>query len=201
MSRMKNVANPKSEQAREKHSRRKPSGAKGKGDNPDVTPQSSAVKAISQPQFRILDRDECEAIIARNHVGRIAYARRNSISILPIYYAYSERWVYGRMKRSRKNALVGHHGWWPVAFQVDEVEDLFHWRTVLVHGGFYALPADGGPSELDARRQAIDVLRRVIPQTFHPGDPMPSHTGIFKIAVQQITGSEASPGSQAGLAS
>lgn len=163
----------------------------------DVKSQGEAAEAGSRPQFRTLDRDECEAIIARNHVGRIAYARSNSIGIFPVYYAYSEGWVYGRMRRSRKQSMLGWHGWWPVAFQVDEVEDLFHWRTVLVHGGFYALPAEGAPSELDARRKAIELLRRVIPETFRSEDPMPSRSGVFQIAVQEITGSEASPGGQA----
>jgi nitroimidazol reductase NimA-like FMN-containing flavoprotein (pyridoxamine 5'-phosphate oxidase superfamily) len=36
-----------------------------------------------RPIFRKLDRAECEEILARNHVGRIAYARANRVDIRP----------------------------------------------------------------------------------------------------------------------
>jgi nitroimidazol reductase NimA-like FMN-containing flavoprotein (pyridoxamine 5'-phosphate oxidase superfamily) len=150
------------------------------------------------PVFRTLDRAACEAILSRNHVGRIAYAQGHTTAIVPVYYAYAEGWIYGRMRRARKRAIVGWHGWWPVAFQVDEVEDLFHWRTVHVHGGLYALPPDGPKAEQEARRHAIDLLRRLIPRTFRAGDPMPAHTGVFRIAVQEISGSEALPEAEGG---
>lgn len=150
----------------------------------------------TRPRFRVLDSEECEAIVAKNHIGRIAYAQDRSIDILPVYYAFADGWIYGRMRRSRKKAMLGWYGWWPVAFQVDEVEDMFHWRTVVIQGGFYALPADGAPWEQKAREEAIDLLRGVIPQAFRKDDPMPAHSGIFRIAVQTIAGTEASPGDE-----
>lgn len=149
-----------------------------------------------RPVFRSLGREECETILSRNHVGRIAYAKDHTTSILSVYYAFAEGWIFGRMRRARKRAILGWHGWWPVAFQVDEVEDLFHWRTVHVHGGLYALPPDGTEWEQETRRHAIDLLRALIPRAFREGDPMPSHAGVFRIAVQQVTGSEAMPGAE-----
>jgi uncharacterized protein len=145
------------------------------------------------PVFRRLDREECESILSRNHVGRIAYAKARRTVVLPVYYAYADGWIYGRMQRSRKRAILGWYGWWPVAFQVDEAEDLFQWRSVLVHGGLYALPPDGTASEQDSRRRAIELMRALIPRTFRTGDPMPSWAGVFRIAVQDVTGSEAIP--------
>jgi uncharacterized protein len=145
------------------------------------------------PVFRRLDREECESILSRNHVGRIAYAKARKTAVLPVYYAYADGWIYGRMQRSRKRAILGWHGWWPVAFHVDEAEDLFHWRSVLVHGGLYALPSDGTASEQDSRHRAIELMRTLIPRTFRAGDPAPSWAGVFQIAVQDVTGSEALP--------
>jgi nitroimidazol reductase NimA-like FMN-containing flavoprotein (pyridoxamine 5'-phosphate oxidase superfamily) len=148
------------------------------------------------PIFRALERDACDSILARNHVGRIAYAQRRTTTILPVFYVYDQGWIYGRMRRARKRAILDWRGWWPVAFQVDEVDDLFHWRTVLVHGGLYALRTDGAEWEQEARRRAVELLRRLIPRTLRAGDPMPGHTGFFRIAVQEVLGSEAVPGEE-----
>jgi uncharacterized protein len=137
------------------------------------------MKANIRPQFGTLDREEAEAILARNHVGRISYARDHGIRVLLVDYVYSDRWIYGRMPRSRKREMVGWYRWWPVAFQVDEVEDLFHWRSVVVHGGFYTLPPNGAAWEQEAREKAISLLRQVIPDTFRKNDPVPFRDGVF----------------------
>lgn len=152
------------------------------------------MNASVKPQFGTLDRSDAEAILARNHLGRIFHAKDREIGVLLVDYVYSDGWIYGRMPRSRKQDMLGWHNWWPVAFQVDEVEDLFHWRSVVVHGGFYALPPEGSQWEQEAREHAIDLLRQLIPETFRPDDPVPFRNGVFQIAVQEITAHEALPG-------
>lgn len=145
------------------------------------------------PQFGHLERSEMEAILARNHVGRISYAKDRGIAVLLTDYVYSDGWIYGRMPRSRKREMVGWSRWWPVAFQVDEVEDIFQWRSVVVHGGFYTLPPDGAPWEQEARERAIELLRKLVPDTFRRNDPLPFRDGVFRIAAQEITGYVALP--------
>lgn len=152
------------------------------------------MKANGRPQFDTLDASEAKAILARNHVGRISYAGNRGVRVLLVDYVYSDEWIYGRMPRSRKQEMVGWYRWWPVAFQVDEVEDIFHWRSVVVHGGFYTLPEDGAPWEQEARANAIELLRQLIPETFREDDPVPFRDGIFRIAVQEIAGHIALPG-------
>lgn len=55
------------------------------------------------------------------------------MDIQPVHYVYSDGWIYGRTSYGAKYEALGEtaHGWWPVVFEVDEVEDLFHWRSVL----------------------------------------------------------------------
>ena len=79
---------------------------------------------IAPPIFRQIDNAQCLEILGRNHVGRIAYARQNQIDIEPVHYIYSDGWIFGRTSKGRKMEMTGY-SWWPVAFEVDEVDGLF----------------------------------------------------------------------------
>lgn len=142
------------------------------------------------PTIRALDRPECEAILARNHVGRIAYAWENHVDIEPLHYVYDDGWLYGRTSHGAKIQATGTT-WWPVAFEVDEVEGLFQWRSVVVHGGFYTLDPERADWEREEWRRGVELLRRLIPETLAEGDPVAFRTVVFRMAVQEVTGREA----------
>lgn len=147
-----------------------------------------------RPEVRELEKDEAERILARNHVGRIGFARENRIEIQPVHYVFDSGWIWGRTSAGRKYEALGGttaYQWWPVVFEVDEIEDLFHWRSVQVHGGFYIIPEEGSAEDAQVRARAIDILRTLIPETLRAGDPFPFRTVLFRIAVQELSGREA----------
>jgi uncharacterized protein len=148
--------------------------------------------SAERPQIRTLDRDECERILSRNRVGRLAYARQNRVDIEPLHYVYHAGWIYGRTSHGAKLQATGSE-WWPVAFEVDEVEDVFQWRSVVVHGGFYALDEHGPEWESAQWRQGVELLRQIVPETFGGDDPVPHRRVVFRIALQEVTGREAVP--------
>ena len=147
----------------------------------------------TRPRIRELDRESCERILARNRVGRLAYARHNRVDIEPLHYVYHDGWIYGRTSHGAKLQATGGE-WWPVAFEVDEVEDVFQWRSVVVHGGFYVVDEYGPDWEAASWRQGLELLRQIIPETFAEGDPVPHRRVVFRIALQEVTGREAEPG-------
>lgn len=149
-----------------------------------------------RPRIRELDRESCERILERNRVGRLAYARHNRVDIEPLHYVHHKGWLYGRTSWGAKLEATGDE-WWPVAFEVDEVEDVFQWRSVVVHGGFYVLDEHGPDWESAQWREGLELLRRIIPDTFAEGDPVPHRRVLFRIAVQEMTGREAEPGGPA----
>jgi len=141
------------------------------------------------PPIRELTRAEIDEVLARNHVGRIAFSFRDRVDIEPIHYVYHDGWIYGRTQPGTKLTVVQHNYW--VAFEVDEIDDaesLFNWRSVVVRGGFYILDDDGTEQSRTLREQAIEQVRRLTPEAFTEDDPVPFRDILFRIAVQEVEG-------------
>jgi nitroimidazol reductase NimA-like FMN-containing flavoprotein (pyridoxamine 5'-phosphate oxidase superfamily) len=134
-----------------------------------------------------LDHDDIIAVLARNRVGRIAYAIHDRVDIEPIHFVYADGWIYGRTSRGAKLATLLRNRW--VAFEVDEVHALFDWCSVVVHGAVYFLDPDPtSPTTQRTWERAVELLRRLVPQTLQEGDPVPDRDVVFRIAVQEATG-------------
>lgn len=143
------------------------------------------------PTFRTLTRAECEAVLSNNHVGRIAYAFHNRVDIEPIHYVFADGYIYGRTAPGTKLSTLAHQPW--IAFEVDEVHDLFHWRSVVVRGTVYRVEphADAHANEPYAR--AVDALRRLMPNALSDRDPVPERSIVFRIFTDDMTGRAAEP--------
>jgi len=145
----------------------------------------------SGPKLRKLTRNEALSVLERNDVGRLALARGSRVEITPIHYVYHDGWIYGRTSRGARLEATGPE-WWPVAFEVDEVDGLFEWRSVVVHGGFY--PLDPSRSwQKGVYDLALKQVRKLIPQALTDADPLPARTVLFRVAVQDLEGREARP--------
>ena len=142
------------------------------------------------PSIHTLNRAECEAILERNHVGRLAFSLHDRVDIEPLHYVFDNGWLVGRTSYGAKLATLRHRPW--VAFEVDETEGFFDWRSVVVHGVFDIVTADGPSREAEAWEHAIDRLRELVPAAAAPGDPVPFRTVVFRITIDEVTGRESS---------
>jgi uncharacterized protein len=140
--------------------------------------------------FRELDAGEIEQLLLRGHVGRLAFVRERVVDIEPLHYVYRDGWIWGRTSPGTKLTAVMHEYW--VAFQVDEVESPFSWRSAVVHGGFYVLDPDA-PADAEAYARGLSLLREVMPEALTPADPTPHREVLFRIAAQEMAGRAAEP--------
>jgi hypothetical protein len=153
------------------------------------------MSTLTEAHIRTLARPEIEAILGRNCVGRMAFEHRDRISITPIHYVYADGWLYLRTSDSEKYRGLeeSFYRTLPVAFEVDEVEELFRWRSVVVHGSAYLVPhpSEGGdPADWSS---AVTQLRKLLPAALTDSDPAPSRHVVFRIAVQEASGRECDP--------
>jgi len=139
------------------------------------------------PRFHQLSREEAIALLARQHVGRLAFSFNDRVDIQPIHYVYEEGFLYGRTSEGAKITTIAHSRW--VALEADEVRGTFDWRSVVVRGAFYRSELDGGSMEASRVAQhAVALLGTVVPATLRPGDPVEFRTVLFRISVDEISG-------------
>ena len=144
------------------------------------------------PTIRDLDDSEMHALLARNHVGRIAYSFHDDVNIEPIHYVYADGVLYSRTSVGHKLRTIEHHRW--VAFEVDEVEGPFEWRSVVVHGAVYVVEPGETPQGHATYERTVTRLRELVPELFGAQDPSPQRTVLFRIHVDRMTGRAATAG-------
>jgi len=132
--------------------------------------------------FRALDREEIDQLLARNRVGRLAYALHHNVDVETVPYVYDSSWVYGRITPGMKVAPASHHQF--VAFEVDEVVSAVEWRSAVVRGAFYVLPPEGSVPERKAYERARALLDEALPQ---PGSGE-ADVPLFRIPAYHATG-------------
>ncbi len=136
--------------------------------------------------FHQLDRAECDALLASQSVGRLAFTFRDRVDIEPIHFVYQAGWIFGRTQLGTKLNVLAHHPW--VAFEADSVQSLFEWQSVVVHGRIEFPDPDGSPTERAHYERAVAAFQRLVPDAFTLDDPTPGREFAFAIAVQEISG-------------
>lgn len=144
------------------------------------------------PSFSTLDSSECERILSRNHVARLAFSFHDRVDIEPVHYVYDRGSMFGRTSPGTKLTTLAHSHW--MAAEVDEVDGLFDWRSVVVHGSLYTVSPDVPGAESAAWARGVEVLRALIPETGTAADPVAFRSVIFQIRIEQLTGRAATPG-------
>jgi nitroimidazol reductase NimA-like FMN-containing flavoprotein (pyridoxamine 5'-phosphate oxidase superfamily) len=106
------------------------------------------------------------------------------VDIEPVHYVYDGDWLFGRTSTGAKLATLLRRPW--CAFEVDEVRAMFDWSSVVVKGSFHILdPATGSA---DTYGRALEMVSRLLPETFTPADPAPHRTILFGIFIQAVEG-------------
>ena len=142
--------------------------------------------------FGTLSTHEIEEILQTNVFGRIGCHAKNTTYIVPISYAYRNNTVYCHSAEGQKIEMMRANP--EVCFEVDKLNDMANWKSVIAWGKFEEL--SGGERD-EALQYLVDrVLPIVSSETTHlsaswtfPPDNMSEIKGIvFKITLQKMTG-------------
>jgi uncharacterized protein len=141
---------------------------------------------IGRPIFYELPSADALDMLARHNVGRIAFTFHDRVDVEPISYLFRDEWVYARTSPGTKLEVVRHNPW--VAFEIDEIEGRFDWRSVVIHGTIYFFDPSGGDRDREAYETALKLMRTVDADVLTSADPTPQRSSLFRIHADRIIG-------------
>jgi uncharacterized protein len=143
-------------------------------------------KKLRMPVFAALSTDECWALLGRNHVGRLAFFH-GAVDIEPVHYvAAGDKWLFVRSAEGTKIEAFAHHPY--VAFEVDEIDGTFDWRSVVAHGTVYLTSERASHVDRILFDRALRALRAFLPATLTKDDPTPFRRQVYGIHVDRVAG-------------
>ena len=103
-----------------------------------------------------LDENQIEDLLKRNVTGRIGCHADGTTYIVPINYFYKNNIIYGHSAPGQKiDMMRKNHN---VCFQVDEIESIFRWQSVLAWGNFEEI------TDPEKKQQAMQgITHRIMP--------------------------------------
>lgn len=94
--------------------------------------------------------DEMKAILQKVGFGHLGCARDGRPYVVPMHYAYDSEYLYFFTTEGMKTKFIKAND--EVCFQVEEVQDTSHWRSVMVTGRAERLTK---PEEVEHAMQLI----------------------------------------------
>jgi len=127
-----------------------------------------------------LTRDEIDAFLHEQVVGRVGCHVDGLTYVVPIIYAYDRDAVYVASVEGTKIEMMRANP--SVCFEVDEYEP-GSWRSAIVQGDYEELEGEGVTKALDLLqkrfgRKSSDSNRRLVSDT----------TVVFRIVFREVTG-------------
>jgi nitroimidazol reductase NimA-like FMN-containing flavoprotein (pyridoxamine 5'-phosphate oxidase superfamily) len=77
---------------------------------------------------------QIEDLLSRQMVGRIGCHDKGQTYIVPINYVYKDNCIYGHSAKGKKIEMLRNNP--QVCFQVDAIESMTNWRSVIVWGEY-----------------------------------------------------------------
>ncbi|MUP45962.1 flavin mononucleotide-binding protein [Gramella sp. BOM4] len=144
-----------------------------------------------------LPKDECLFLLKNNYLGHLAYLNRGIPETLPITYffdegtrsiiSYSGEGVKIKMMREKPQ----------VSFQVEEIQNLKEWKSVLIYGRFEELEAIDAKNKLHQFSEGVksilqkkeninlDYLNEFSSKVVTPANPI-----VYRINIVEIKGKQ-----------
>jgi len=140
-----------------------------------------------------LSLNETEEILRHQVVGRIGCHADDVTYIIPISYVYDNNYIYCHTDEGMKITLMRKNP--KVCFQVDNMQNMAHWQSVIAWGEFEELTLPE-PRNAALKKLVERVLPLISSETTHlsphwpfPPDDISSIKGIvFRIRLNEKTG-------------
>lgn len=129
---------------------------------------------------------ETEDVLRSNIIGRIGCHAFGRTYVVPVTYVYDGQAVYAHTKEGMKLHMMRENP--HVCFEVDHMDDLANWRSVIAWGTFEELRGDRAK---DAMEMLVETLEPVLQgppgASAHPREGTVPAT-IYRIVLEEKSG-------------
>jgi len=107
--------------------------------------------------FGNLNKTQIEKVIAGNIIGRLGCYADGKTYVVPISYAYDGQYIYARTFEGLKISMMRKNP--NVCFQIDEMENMANWKSVVAWGTFEELT-----NEEERNTGLKKLIARILPE-------------------------------------
>jgi|SRR5690606_4771486 len=141
-----------------------------------------------------LSKEEIEHVLKSNVVGRIGCTADNKVYVVPVTYGYDGESIIGHTVEGLKVDILRKNP--ECCFEVDVIESLGNWRSVIAWGTFEELQGDDAAKASEVLGNKISQLigdDPAHPPRMGPSSSMRMHTFanntiIYRIRITEKTG-------------
>lgn len=143
--------------------------------------------------FGKLTAIEIEDLLQQQIYGHLGCHDQDMVYVVPLSYAYHNGVLYGHSRKGMKTTMMAKNP--EVCFQVDQLENMGNWKSVIVWGRYEEL------SKPEERKQAFEILLQrhaphISSQTMEIGHEWPFTSEhleavggiVFRIVLTEKTG-------------
>jgi uncharacterized protein len=141
----------------------------------------------------ILTQDQCKQVLKTEVLGRIGCYADGKVYVVPVTYVFEDDFIYAHAKEGLKIRMMRKNS--KVCFQVDRIENMVNWRSVIVWGKYEELKTK------DGQTNAMKVLKDRLTPILLSESVRPSHKVTdprvvskelkaiaYRISVKEISG-------------
>jgi hypothetical protein len=135
-----------------------------------------------------LERRQIERILHAETVGRIGVHADGRTYVVPITYVYDGEAVYGHSADGLKIRMMRAAP--DVCFEVDQIDDLANWRSVIAWGRYEELAGDLATAAMNLLRARLHPLTssETVGPAGHPAGQAGLAGVAFRIRLAERTG-------------
>jgi len=141
-----------------------------------------------------LNKSQIFEILHQRLYGRLACASNNRIYVVPISYTFDGKYIYAHAREGQKIEMLRANP--KACFQVDIVDDLSNWRSIIVWGRYQELKSvtaqNAAMKLLDDRFGPLHVSQSISRPSANINPPHSvekrKKAVFFKISIDEMTG-------------
>lgn len=136
---------------------------------------------------------EIDQILNNERLGRIGCYADGKVYVVPTTFAYDGTYIYGHSREGQKIDMMRKNP--NICFQIDAMEDMANWKSVIIHGVYQELMGNAGEEALKLFMERLELntagdnsISSHGMVQFHHDEQSVVKTVVYRILVTEKTG-------------